>query len=149
MTAVSKIAASVAALAWRRWATASATTVMTTGSKIPDAYFVAFARARIMPATTSTTTRTPGFAPAERTPSQVATASNMSAMASYVARAPRNAVDPSPANIAAAKKAAMRLPNIRRVTPCNRIVASNMKTRLRRRAPATPPRPSATAPTGG
>ena len=61
---------------------ASAETAMATGSKMPVAYFVALARASTTPAVTSRARRARGPDPADRTPSQVATVTIMSAIAS-------------------------------------------------------------------
>ena len=79
---------------------------------------------------------------------QAARLSMNSAMASYVAKAPRNCVGPSTANNAAAKKAA-RPPKRRVVLLQSSAVAPSMKARLSRRAPTSPPTLSASAPSGG
>ena len=73
---------------------------------------------------------------------------SVNAMASYVAKAPRNSVAARTPNRNAAKFAAPRLKS-RLVMPCSRIVASSMNDSERRRAPASPPKWFASAPSGG
>ena len=118
--------------------TAKATTASTTGVNSAVAYFTASAAARMAPLLTSRAVRRRNWQSADRIPSHAARASRNSAIASKVARAPRNCVPARVANNAAASTAA-RCPYRRTVVAHSRLVTPSMKHSDRMRAAARPP----------
>ena len=128
--------------------TAKATTASTTGVNRAVAYFTASAAARMTPAADQQSCPRPDWQSADRTPSHAARASRNNAIASKVAKAPRNCVPARVANNAAASSAA-RCPYSRTVVAHSRLVTPSMKHSDRMRAAARPPRLSARAPRGG
>ena len=128
------------------WGAVSNASAAISGANNRQVYAVATASANAAAAATSHPVA--GSLSPARITHQAASATRNSDIASVVANAPRCSVVPSTANRAVAKNEARR-PNSRAAVPQSRIVAPSMNARDRTRAPASPPRLSATAPSGG